>query len=192
MIIISEKEANPAIALLKAGGVIVCPAFTIYGFSAFLFSGAANKKIYLFKKRSMHKPFIVIAHKEFIWDVAGDVDKDKLNFLLDSGFSVVIKTRIDLPWWASFLHKTAFRLANTEFLKKVCSIEPITSTSANISNAKEVNLPIQLIRLYKNRVDGIVLGKVKGVSSTIVELEGGRVNILRKGFNIEKLRMMGG
>ncbi|AEA34043.1 L-threonylcarbamoyladenylate synthase [Hippea maritima] len=192
MIIINEKNPNPAIALLKAGGVIICPAFTIYGFSAFLFSKAANKRIFLLKRRSINKPFIVIAHKDFILDVAFEADKDKLAFLLDNGFSVLIKTKIKLPHWASFSSKTVFRLANTEFLKKVCSVGPITSTSVNISNSGEINSPLQIVKLYKNRVNGIVLGKVKGVGSTIVELNRGVITVLRRGFNIEKLEVIGG
>ena len=189
MFIIKEYGSlNRALSILVSGGVILCPAFTLYGISAGLFDIYANKRIYRIKKRDYGKPFIVIALKEFILESAVDVDKDKLSYLLDNVITVVVKTPLDLPFYAKSNGFVAFRAANTPFLKYICSKTPITSTSVNISGADlKVSRVAEIFRRFREFVDGFVFGSVIGEQSTIVRLENDKVELLRKGYNAEKV-----
>ncbi len=183
-----DGKLSRVISTLLNSGVVICPAFTIYGFSAALFDVYANKKISLIKKREQNKPFIVVAEKDFIIASAININKEKLSFLLENGITVVVETGINMPTYASLNGKTAFRDANTPFLKHICKKTPITSTSANVSG-KEMGDDIKrIIKIYKGKVGAIVIGKVKGIPSTIVELNKDNVIILRYGYNSEKLK----
>ncbi|WP_022669851.1 Sua5/YciO/YrdC/YwlC family protein [Hippea alviniae] len=183
-----RKAINLAKAKLKNSGVIICPAFTIYGFSAFLFDIKANLKIYRIKRRETKKPFIVIASKDYIKKCIADADLDIVDFLLDNAITVVVKTKIEMPSYASSNGKTAFRVANTDILNEFVEISPITSTSINISGSKEINSVPKMIKMFSSVVDGIIVDSVIGLPSTVIEINKKSVKVLREGFNIEKIR----
>ncbi len=189
MFIIKENGSlNKALSVFVSGGVVLCPAFTLYGISAGLFDIYANKRIFRIKRRDYRKPFIVIALKEFILESAVDVDKEKLFYLLDNAITVVVKTPLDLPFYAKSNDFVAFRAANTPFLKYICSKTPITSTSVNISGMDlKVSRIGDIFKRFKGFVDGFVIGSVIGEQSTIVRLENNKVELLRKGYNAEKV-----
>ncbi len=175
-------------ATLKSSGIAILPAYTMYGFSASLFDAIANCKIFNIKKRSLNNPFLVIASKEYIMDIAVDVNVEILDFLLDSNITVVIRTSVYMPPYVTKHSKTAFRMANTSLLKNITLSFPITSTSVNISGKKSLNSIKTIIERYGSYVDIIVNGKIKNTPSTIVEMEGERVTILREGCCAEKLK----
>ncbi len=178
-------------AILKRGGVAILPAYTLYGLSASVFDVFANRRIFEIKKRFTDSPFIVIAKKEFILDVADDVDKNKMEFLIDNNITVVVKTSVKMPFYASKNSKTAFRLANTKLLKKVTSQFPITSTSINISGKNSINDIKTIAGRYRFFVDIVVSGKVKNEASTVVELDKDSVKILREGCCFNTLKEIG-
>jgi L-threonylcarbamoyladenylate synthase len=178
-------------AVLKNGGVSVLPAYTVYGFSASLFDFYANYRIFDIKKRLINSPFLVIAQKEYIFDVAVDVDIERLRFLLENNITVIIKTSVNIPEYASKNSRTAFRAANTELLKRITFSFPITSTSINISGKKSLNNIQTIVDRFGHFVDIIVNGKIKNEASTIVELKGEKIKIFRKGCCIEKLKESG-
>ncbi len=170
---------------LIKGGVFIFPTFTIYGFSACLFDVYANKKILSLKKRSVNNPFIVIADLDFIVDASDFSDKDFLVSILKANATVIVKTKIKFPFYASKDNKTAFRLANTDVLRYLTDRFPITSTSVNISGKQAINDVKKIVNIYKNRVFGIVCGRVENIQSTIVDIANKEPLILRKGYNID-------
>jgi len=183
-----DRGTKKAVSVLFNGGVLIYPAFTIYGFGASLFDYYANKRIFALKKRDVSKPFLVIAKKDFVLMSATDVDTDKLTYLLDNTITVVVDVSLKFPFYVSLNGTVAFRLANTSFLNRICSKGPITSTSINVSGSSKPLMDERLIvKRYKNSVDGIVFGKIVGEQSTIVRLKGSNVIILRKGYNSEKV-----
>ncbi len=183
-----KKKWGSALNILQNGGVAVCPAFTIYGFSSNLFNKHANLKIFSIKRRSSDNPFIIIAHREFIVSQAVDVDLDILNFLLDNAITVIFKTKNPLPFYASKNRESAFRLSNTHFLKYITRRFPITSTSINKTGKKQMDTITKICRQYSHFSDIIINGNIKNEPSTIVRIERDKIYILRKGYNMIKLR----
>src|SRR3989344_6737368 len=59
------ENLSKALAVLKSGGVIICPTDTVYGFLADAASKKAVAKIYKIKKRPRSKPLPV-----FVRDLA--------------------------------------------------------------------------------------------------------------------------
>ncbi len=186
------KEENKAglrrvVNTLFRGGVSILPAFTLYGFSANLFDAFANRKILMLKRRETDKPFIVLASADFILEASEDVDKDLLALLLDAGVTVVVKTKYAFPFYASKNGKSAFRKANTPLLSYLCSFFPLTSTSINISGKSSINDVKTILKRYRKRVGAVVVGGTMNMASTVVELKGSRIVVLRKGCCYEKL-----
>jgi len=175
-------------ALLNRGGVAVLPAYTIYGFSAALFDVYANRKIFTIKRRQLDNPFIVIADKDYILNAACDVDLNMLSLLVDNNITVIVKTSIEMPYYVSKNSKTAFRLANTDFLKKVTLRFPITSTSINISGKNSINDIQTIFSRYRFCTDIIVKGKIENEASSIVELCGKSVKVIREGCCADVLK----
>lgn len=179
----SPKAYKLALSLIRNKGVMVCPAYTAYGFSAFLFDYYSNKRIFRIKKRNLNMPLIIITNKEMILEQAKNVDKELLNELLSLSATVIVKTKDRFPRFASLDGKSAFRAANTTFLKRVTKYCPITSTSVNISRRSSMNDIERIIKIFGRRIDLIVAGDVLGEISTIVEVEKNRIAIVRKGHN---------
>ncbi len=184
-----DRDIKRAISILFRGGVLIYPAFTIYGFGAGLFDYYANRRIFALKKRDISKPFLIIAKEDFILRCATNVEKDRLIYLLKNTITVVVNVSFEFPFYVSLNGTVAFRLANTQFLDRICSKTPITSTSINISGGSKPLTDERLIfKRYKNSVDGMVFGRVVGEQSTIVRLEGSKVTVLREGYNSEKIK----
>ena len=179
----SPKAHKFALSLIRKSGVMVCPAYTAYGFSASLFDYYSNKKIFRIKKRELNSPLIIIANKEIILEQAEDADKELLSNLLGLSVTVIIKTKDRFPGFASLDGKSAFRAANTIFLKKVTKYCPITSTSVNIAGRSSMNNIKNIVKMFGRYVDLIVTGDVLRDISTIVELEKDRVRVVREGYN---------
>ena len=175
-------------ALLSRGGVAILPAYTIYGFSAALFDVYANKRIFEIKKRRLDNPLIVIAGKDYILNAAVDVDLNLLNLLIDRNITVVVKTSIEMPGYVSKNSKTAFRAANTDFLKRLTRHFPITSTSINISGKNSINDIQTILSRYGFFVDAVVAGQVKNEASSIVELCKNSIKVVREGCCIDVLK----
>ncbi len=184
-----SKNIDRVISILSNSGVLIYPAFTIYGFGAGLFDYYANKRIFSLKKRDVSKPFLVIAKKDFILGCATNVERDKLTYLLDSVITVIVNVSFEFPFYVTLNGTVAFRLANTPFLEKICYKTPITSTSVNVSGIRESLINEKLIfKKYRKSVDGMVFGNVVGVESTIVRLKNSQVTILREGYNKDKVK----
>ena len=184
-----DKNTKKVTSTLLNGGVLIYPAFTIYGFGAKLFDYYANMRIFTLKRRDISKPFLVIAKKDFILKFAANVDKGKLIYFLDNAITVVADVLFGFPFYVNLNGTVAFRLANTPFLDKICSKTPITSTSINLSGSRKSLTDERLIfKRYKNAVDGMIFGRVVGEQSTIVRLEGNRTTVFREGYNREKVK----
>ncbi len=183
---INEVEPERAVDILRDGGVIVCPAYTLYGFSASLWSEAANRRIYRIKGREFNSPFIVIAVREFILSMVRR-DVELVELLLNAGVTVVVETRFSMPWYASRKGKTAFRLANTPFLEVVSKEFPITSTSVNVTGNEYMVEEESIIRRFGEHIDAFVRGEVLNVPSTVVEVVNNGVKVVRKGAMFDRL-----
>lgn len=118
-----------------------------------------------------------------------DIDREILSFLLDNTITVIVKSSAILPFYVTMNSEVAFRAANTPFLNYICRNSPITSTSANFSGDQSVFIDSKTIfKRFSKLTDGFVFGRVIGEPSTIVRLVGKNVEIVRKGYNIQKIK----
>lgn len=178
------------LAVLQARGTIVYPTDTFYGLGADAASPAAVDKIYALKGRNRDKPLSII--------VSGTAMAEKLILNPPPVFAVLAREfwpgpltlvlragRVLPPQMLGPGGTIAMRAPALPWLIKLLkgSGFPITATSANISEAGELDDPSEVKRIFDGRVNLIVDGgkTTGGLASTIVDLTGPKLRILRPG-----------
>lgn len=194
MEIISIKESGMKYAIERAsevllrGGVIAYPSDTIYGLGALYDNEDALRRIIQLKGRPIPKGLLLIVGnmdslKKIVEDIPEEIIKLTERFW-PGPLTVVLKAKPSLPEIITGgSEKVAVRIPGSsfalEFLRSTGLI--ITSTSANPSDlppAEDVNE----IRKYFPDIDLIIDGgKLKSLPSTIIELQNGKIKILREG-----------
>ena len=176
--IIEKKDYRYAVDILKNDGIVAYPTDTVYGLAIRYNSIKALENLINRKNRPKEKSFpIMVSDLQMLKSIA-IVDKRNEEIIdrLMPGALTVVLNKIDGTG------TLAIRMAHEETLKKIIEElnEPIYLTSANLSNYPTCNSPDEII-MY-NLADIIVNGEIKkGVASTIVDLTGCDIKVLRQG-----------
>lgn len=210
-IILKKDEASQkkVAEVLKAGGVVIIPTDTVYGFSGIssLGNGGVNKdektlptgeglcaglsscdpdsKIRAIKGRAETKPFIqLISAPE---DLALYTDDEIPASLLNKwpgALTIIVHLKKSISL-SKTLPTVAFRCPGDLWLRQIikeCGA-PIYSTSVNRSGSPVLETIPEIKDEFLNEVDLIIDdGDKRGaLPSTLVCLEGGKVKVLRQG-----------
>jgi len=183
-----QKAMEAAKEKLLQGEIGVIPTDTIYGVAASAFSKNAVTKAYCILKRNPKKPFIVLI---------GTIDDLQLfDVLLDKSSKAILgmiwpgKVSVVLPVTSPkfhFLHRgkktLAFRLPRKKFLLDLLrKTGPLISTSANPEGKKPAETIAEAEKYFGKSVDFYLnCGKMKSLPSTLVEINGNSLRILRQG-----------
>ena len=182
--------------LLKEGVIAVIPTDTIYGISCSAFNKRSVEKIYSLRKRERNKPCIILISSlqdlKLFKIKLQKIDKAILSKIWPGKISVV------LPCPAkefNYLHRNkktlAFRIPKSKFLLKILKISgPLIAPSANqegLEPAKTINEAKKYFGKNVIYYDG---GKLIGKPSTLIELNQGKIKILRKGAELSKIKVL--
>lgn len=176
--IIEKKDYRYAVDVLKKDGIIAYPTDTVYGLAIRYNSNKALENLINRKKRPKEKSFpIMVSNLQMLKKVAivDERSEEIINRLMPGALTVVLNKN-------DGTRTIAIRMAHEETLKKIIEElnEPIYLTSANLSNYPTCNSPEEIV-MY-NLADVIVNGEIKnGIASTIVDLTGDDIKILRQG-----------
>ncbi len=205
---LDQKKVKRAVDVLKTGGVLVIPTETAYGLAADAGNKKAIQKIYKIKGRMASKflPLIVGSleqMREFF-----ELNEKELELVKKyKGLTIILKTRKHESTKTQKHRNTKTQKhKNTEIYllpgQKTCAVRiskyklarelalslgrPITATSANVSggeNCYSVEEVLKQLGKVGNNVDLFLdRGKLqKRKPSTIVKVEGGKIQILRQG-----------
>jgi len=178
MEIISKKDINSAVAILKRGGVVVYPTDTAYALGGIFNSRKVTAKILKIKRRKDDKFTLIAA------DIAQVKKFFKLNILQEKlakkywpgPFSLVISKRFAVRVPANAVARRLAKGAG----------RPLIATSANISGGRTLYDDRAIIKEFKdkkNQPDMILTaGKLKKIkTSTIVKVSRGKLMVLREG-----------
>lgn len=179
--------------VIKEGGIVVYPTDTLYGLGASVFKENAVKKVYEIKKRPYHLPLsIIVPSIEKIEEVAivTELASTLAKNFLPGALTLVLKKKDIIPDIVA-KEKIGVRIPDNDVARKLASIEPITATSANIHGGDEpVTIEISKKQLG-NKVDMYIDGgKLPGIPSTIVDVTGEELKIIREGV-IQRERLYG-
>lgn len=175
------------ISALKNGEVIVYPTDTLYGIGADIYNDSAIKKIFLIKKRSINQPLsIAVSSINNLKDVAFIDDRviRIAESFLPGKLTLVLKKKnviSDILTAGSDL--VAVRIPDDSIALEILSVfGPLTCTSANIHGMKTPNKIKDIKMLFRDKINIYIdAGELKNKPSTIVDLSGKKVKILREG-----------
>jgi len=187
-----KKYLLKAIKALSEGKIVVYPTDTLYGLGADIYNEEAIKKIFKIKKRPYSIPIpIAVSSLKELQKIAYIDDKTKIvaKKFLPGKLTLILKKRDNISdILTANSDKIAVRIPNNEVaLYLISNFGPITATSANIHNLKTPSDIKDIVMQFKESDITVYLddGKLKGKSSTIIDMAEKKIKIIREG-SIEK------
>lgn len=190
-----EELIDKAIAVINGGGIVAFPTETFYGLGVRFDMPESLRRLYDLKKRPREKAMPLII---------GDILQ--LDFLVDSRWlkelPVEVKRLMERYWpgpltllmpaclgLSEFLigsnETVAIRIPGESFALHLAQRAgfPITATSANISGMPPADDANKVIEYFDHSLDLLIDGGKTpgGLPSTIVDVTGNRLEIVRKG-----------
>ena len=182
------------IEILKNGGVGVVPTDTIYGLVGSAFFQKTVERVYKVKGRDLKKPLIIlISSLEDLEKFGIEVDK-KIKLFLQKVWpgkvSVILPlVNSNFDYLSRGSNSLAFRLPDNE--KLISLLEktgPSVAPSANPEGLDPAGNIKKAKEYFGEKVDFYLDGgELKSLSSTLVEIKGGEVKVLREGEDIKKV-----
>lgn len=175
--------------VIKDGGVVLIPTDTIYGISCDATNIDAVKKVFDIKERNYNNPLLILVSSyDMLYDYVdniSDLEKELIDMFWPGRLTVLLKKndKIDDLVTAGSEY-VGIRMPNDKYLIDLINEvgKPLVSTSANKSGEKPVVNPNVLDEQLLSKFDYIDNKGDLGVnSSTIVQVEGKYVKILRDG-----------
>lgn len=171
-------KEQETIKILKRGGVAVIPTDTIYGLVAKTNLAQAVNKVFSLKKRSKNKSCIIL--------ISQQTDLKKFGIKIDRNISQILKlvwpgpVSVVLPCGNKTL---AFRLPRSNKLLNILKhTGPLIAPSANLEGRPPAKNIAEAKKYFGNKVDAYLPGGTKiGQASTLIQIESGKVKILRPG-----------
>lgn len=193
---IKINSVNPEENLIKqcsdvinSGGSVVYPTETLYGLGVDVFNNEACSKVFSIKGRDLNKPLIVhIANVDDVFMVADNVSDDVLKLMKKywpGPLTIVLKKSKNISDIVSKSNTVGVRMPDNNIELEIIRSAgvPITGTSANLSGNNGIIDPLIALKEMGDRVDVVVDGGVCkiGKPSTIVDLSGDEIKLLREG-----------
>lgn len=184
---VQKKELIWIINQLNSGYIGILPTDTIYGIHVKALSKTAVEKVYGLKKRGTKKPMIILISslkdlKNFQIKLDNKI-KNFLNNIWPSQVSVVLSANDNFSYLHRGTKKLAFRFPSNKLLLKILKkTGPLISTSANLSNQPPAINLNQAKKYFNKQINFCVdAGKILSKPSTVIEINKGKVQVLRQG-----------
>jgi len=196
MLIIKIHETNIeqvlylTVDILKNGGIVVYPTETFYGLGVKFDMEDSLKKLYNIKQRPEEKAMpLIIGNKGLLSVVAASIN-DMALLLMDrfwpGPLTLIFLAKENLSEYITAgTHTIAARIPGESFALQLAKTAnfPITATSANPSGLPPAQDAASVIKYFGDKVDLIIDGghTSGGLPSTIVDVTGDKIKILREG-----------
>jgi len=190
MQVVSTKDIDKVVQVLREGGIVCAPTDTIYGLLADAGNRRAVERLYEFRRPS-GRPFIVLIPK--VEDALNfDIRMPKLGFaLLGAGLTVIFQKRTTIPTYLTRWRKSiALRVPIqgtfiTKLMKKFGG--PLVAPSANPEGLPPARDVKEAMDYFGDKVDLYVRGaRLEGKPSTIVKFVSDKaIKVVREG-NVPK------
>lgn len=183
---IDEDIIFEAINVLADGGIVLYPTDTVYGLGANIFDKKAVKRVFEIKKRSFLKPLSILVRDVDTIDLVAKISlgqKNTINEYLPGPYTFILDKRSIVPRIiTSGTSYVGVRVPDNELARRLASIFPITTTSANISDDEVLTNPRDILDQLDCEVDLVIdVGDLNSSkSSTIIDLTGFKPKIIRK------------
>ena len=173
---------------LKNGGAVVLPTETVYG----LFAKALDKKavdhVYQLKRRPRDKALnLNVAQLDDILNFSKNQPpclQQLVKSFLPGPLTIILEANDKVPYWVnSDLTNVGFRMPNHPVtLELIREFGPLIGPSANISGQDSGVTYKEILQDFNQNVLGLEDDAfLTGQDSTIIDLSGSKVKILRQG-----------
>lgn len=182
------RYINKAVDVLKNGGVIIYPTDTVYGLGCDIYNKEALERIYMIKNEAFTKlySFIISDFKDIAqYAKVSDFAYKHMKKLLPGPYTFVLPAAKEVPkkLWTK-RKQVGIRIPDHQIALTLAAElgHPIVSTS--VTNRKGENMydPDEIKLLFNTQVDLMLAsGYLDGTLSSIVDLSGEEVEIIREG-----------
>ena len=202
---ISKKNSREIIKIAKKaileGKVLIFPTDTVYGLLCDATNQKAVNRLFKIKKREKNKALPIFVKdlkmaKEF--SIIGKKEERVLKKLWPGKVTIVFKKKRNKKLYGVEKETIALRIPKYKILNELLSAvkKPLTGTSANISGKPSSIKIKEVISQFSSRGESVLSGKnkkdvpdivfnagnlKKSLPSTIIDLTGKEIKILRKG-----------
>jgi L-threonylcarbamoyladenylate synthase len=184
------KNFSAAVAALQRGDVIVYPTETLYGLGADALDAAAVEKIFQLKGRDSKNPIpILVADRQMLDRLATEVPPlaEKLIACFWPGpLTIVLPARKKIPRpLVNLTGGVGVRISSEPIAAELVNAlgRPLTATSANPSGKAPARTVGEAKDYFAGQIEFFIDGKelTSKSGSTVVEIIGGAVRIIREG-----------
>lgn len=197
---VDPKKPQPelvdkAARVLQLGGIVVYPTETLYGLGANIMDTESTQKVFEIKGRREDKPISIVfrdLEQAEKYAVFNDKARKLAELFMPGPLTLILPAKINLGEMFGG-DRIAVRISSNTVLQAVLEKTrfPITATSANLSGKADPVSAKDAVGQIGESVD-IVLDSGEceyGRPSTVVDLTGGRVEVVREGV-IPKKRIV--
>ena len=177
--------------------VIAFPTETVYGLGVFYDDEEAYNLLNKVKRRKEDKPYTMMLSKvEDIFNYA-EVDKCYLNLIkkfMPGSLTILVRSKSNVPAYVTHgtgivgmrIPTNAEALELLEYVKK-----PLLVPSANRADEKPALTDTEVKAIFQDEIKVVIPGKTcQGQPSTIVDLTGDEIKLIRKGpISLEELNL---
>jgi len=181
-----EKAAQ----LIKQGKIVVFPTETVYGIGTNGLNEQAVKKLYEVKQRPLNKPIsLLVSNMEMVNEIAKDITKIEYKIMekfFPGPLTIILKKKDIVPDIVTAGQDTVgIRMPSGEIARKLVEMAglPIAAPSANITGEPSGTNLQEIKKHFEGKADYFIDDgdSELGVSSTIVKVVDGKLQILRQG-----------
>lgn len=183
-----EFKMEEILEALRAGELVVYPTETVYGLGANALNEGAVKKVYMVKKRPFDMPLsVAVRDLNMLEQIAilDDRERKLVKKFMPGPLTLLVTKRPVIPdILTSASMEVGVRIPDQPFaLRLIEQFGPLTSTSANIHSKPN---PLSTTEVMQELGDAVRFyldcGVPKlGKPSTIVQLNNGGLEVIRKG-----------
>jgi L-threonylcarbamoyladenylate synthase len=184
----SDLAISETLKIIRSGGVVALPTDTVYGIACSVNNSAAIQSLFKIKIRESMKAIpVLLADLNQIGQVAASLNENAKKLaqaFWPGALTLVVKKNDLLPDNLTIYPTVGVRIPDHEWLRSIIrNVGPLAVTSANMSGKSSPSTADQVIDQLNGRIELIIDGgECKGgISSTVVNCSGVRIDILREG-----------
>ena len=183
---LDEEVIDKAIDVLSDGGVVLYPTDTVYGLGANIFDDSAVRRIFEIKQRSVLKPISILVSDIAAIDLVAKVSNEQkkvINNYLPGPYTFILKRNPVVPRVVTGGSAyVGVRVPDNDISRRLASLFPITTTSANVSDEEVLSNPKDILEQLDCEVDLVIdVGELKSNhASMIIDLSQANPKIIRR------------
>lgn len=177
-----------AVAAILAGEIVGLPTDTVYGVGVDPFQPDAVNRLYELKGRPRNKPVGVLVATSGQAEEIADLSDEGRELAVrhwPGALTLVVRTTVVMADWVGDRQRGTIgvRVPDHPVALDLLSVTgPLAVTSANVSGGKETMSDVEARDALGDRVAVYLVGNSPGgEASTVVDVTGGRLEVLRKG-----------